>query len=130
MENVILRLLDISDVTADFGEFDYIIAHGIYSWVPAAVRDKFCVPEIMTHFEEYSPSVGTSRDVEQLETGYADMPARNFSSDVLSRSSDRMAVMKLQAVLWSDWGKPERIFHTLQQMNLRPSFPEKCLTAC
>lgn len=31
---------DIMQVGADLGEFDYIIAHGIYSWVPAPVRDK------------------------------------------------------------------------------------------
>ena len=28
------------DVTADLGQFDYIIAHGVYSWVPPMVRDK------------------------------------------------------------------------------------------
>ncbi len=28
------------DVTPEFGEFDYIVAHGVYSWVPAAVRDR------------------------------------------------------------------------------------------
>jgi SAM-dependent methyltransferase len=32
--------LDLMDLTQDFGEFDYIIAHGVYSWVPAAVREK------------------------------------------------------------------------------------------
>ncbi len=40
LKNVTLRQLDIMDVTPEFGEFDYIIAHGIYSWVPAAARDK------------------------------------------------------------------------------------------
>ncbi len=28
------------DVDADLGQFDYIIAHGVYSWVPPAVQDK------------------------------------------------------------------------------------------
>ncbi len=32
--------LDLMDLTPEFGEFDYIVAHGVYSWVPAAVRDK------------------------------------------------------------------------------------------
>ncbi|WP_156640332.1 methyltransferase regulatory domain-containing protein [Bosea sp. PAMC 26642] len=31
--------LDIMAVTPALGEFDYIIAHGVYSWVPAPVRD-------------------------------------------------------------------------------------------
>ncbi|MGE5569716.1 MAG: methyltransferase regulatory domain-containing protein [Rhodospirillales bacterium] len=38
--NCRLEHLDLMDLTPDFGEFDYIIAHGVYSWVPAAVRDK------------------------------------------------------------------------------------------
>lgn len=40
MDNVALEPLNILDVGSDLGEFDYIIAHGVYSWVPAAVQDK------------------------------------------------------------------------------------------
>lgn len=38
--NITLQQLDILELSPAFGEFDYIIAHGFYSWVPAAVRDK------------------------------------------------------------------------------------------
>ncbi len=38
--NITLRRLDLMQAGADLGEFDYIIAHGIYSWVPAEVRDR------------------------------------------------------------------------------------------
>jgi SAM-dependent methyltransferase len=40
LPNVELRQCDITDVTPALGIFDYIIAHGVYSWVPPAVRDK------------------------------------------------------------------------------------------
>lgn len=40
LKNVTFQHVDILDVTPDFGQFDYIIAHGIYSWVPRAVQDK------------------------------------------------------------------------------------------
>jgi methyltransferase-like protein/SAM-dependent methyltransferase len=40
LKNVTLQVADILDIDADFGQFDYIVAHGIYSWVPAEVRDK------------------------------------------------------------------------------------------
>ena len=30
---------DAGDLSAAHGEFDYVIAHGVYSWVPAAARD-------------------------------------------------------------------------------------------
>lgn len=39
-KNIELRHLDILDVGDDIGEFDYIISHGVYSWVPAEVQNK------------------------------------------------------------------------------------------
>jgi methyltransferase-like protein/trans-aconitate methyltransferase len=38
--NISLRCLDILEVPSDLGQFDYIIAHGVFSWVPPAVREK------------------------------------------------------------------------------------------
>lgn len=38
--NIELRHQSILDVDASFGKFDYIIAHGVYSWVPAEVQAK------------------------------------------------------------------------------------------
>jgi methyltransferase-like protein/SAM-dependent methyltransferase len=38
--NVELRPLSILDVDDSLGTFDYILVHGVYSWVPAAVQDK------------------------------------------------------------------------------------------
>jgi methyltransferase-like protein/2-polyprenyl-3-methyl-5-hydroxy-6-metoxy-1,4-benzoquinol methylase len=40
LSNIELRAYNIMDVTPDFGTFDYIVAHGVYSWVPDFVRDK------------------------------------------------------------------------------------------
>src|ERR1700730_1693481 len=40
LANIRLELLDVMDVDAQFGEFDYIIAHGLYSWVPPPVREQ------------------------------------------------------------------------------------------
>lgn len=39
LKNIRLINMSIADVTRGFGTFDYIICHGVYSWVPAAVRD-------------------------------------------------------------------------------------------
>ena len=38
--NVDLRPLSLMDVDDSFGTFDYIISHGVYSWVPAEARAK------------------------------------------------------------------------------------------
>lgn len=40
LANVELKHLDIRNVEAGFGVFDYIIVHGIYSWVPGDVQEK------------------------------------------------------------------------------------------
>ena len=40
LKNITLQQYDIMDIGRDFGQFDFIIAHGVYSWVPASVRDK------------------------------------------------------------------------------------------
>jgi len=40
LANVELRQADILDLDASLGQFDYIIAHGVYSWVPDPVREK------------------------------------------------------------------------------------------
>lgn len=40
LSNVDLRTMNILDVKRDLGEFDYIIAHGVYSWIPRFVQDK------------------------------------------------------------------------------------------
>jgi SAM-dependent methyltransferase len=37
--NLTLRAGDLRDIGAEDGEFDYIAAHGVYSWVPVEVRD-------------------------------------------------------------------------------------------
>ena len=36
--NAAFHALDLSDIGARFGDFDYIIAHGVYAWTPEAVR--------------------------------------------------------------------------------------------
>ena len=40
LRNVSLRQGDILDVGPDLGLFDYIIAHGVFSWVPRPVQEK------------------------------------------------------------------------------------------
>lgn len=40
LHNVRIEKMDLMEVDADFGEFDYIIAHGVYAWVPKPVQAK------------------------------------------------------------------------------------------
>lgn len=40
LKNISLKQLDIAEVNKDLGMFDYIIAHGIFSWVSHPVQEK------------------------------------------------------------------------------------------
>lgn len=40
LRNVRLEAADINELDETLGEFDYIIAHGVYSWTPPPVREK------------------------------------------------------------------------------------------
>jgi methyltransferase-like protein/cyclopropane fatty-acyl-phospholipid synthase-like methyltransferase len=40
LKNLALRQVDLLEMAPDYGKFDYIIAHGLYTWVPPRVRDQ------------------------------------------------------------------------------------------
>jgi protein-L-isoaspartate O-methyltransferase len=40
LRNVRLMQMNLLDIDEKFGMFDYIVAHGLYSWTPEVVRDK------------------------------------------------------------------------------------------
>ncbi len=86
-----------------------------------------CFPELMRLFEQLGEAVGTPREGAILEGIYEIMPVRNFSSGLLTRVVEHVVVMELDGVLWSDWGRPERIADTLRRMDKTPAFPWACL---
>ena len=40
LKNIELKHCSITDIDESFGKFDYIICHGVFSWVPEFVREK------------------------------------------------------------------------------------------
>lgn len=40
LKNIRFQHMDVLDISPEFGQFDYIIAHGLYAWVPPHVQDK------------------------------------------------------------------------------------------
>jgi len=42
LKNITFKQMDIMEIGADLGQFDYIIAHGVYSWVPPRCRTSSC----------------------------------------------------------------------------------------
>lgn len=81
------------------------------------------LPEIMGFFEELTPAIGTPREGMILEAMYRHMPVRNFSTGLLQRVQEKLGLIELRDVIWSDWGHPERIAATLRSLGLVPNFP-------
>ena len=40
LTNIRIEHADIRDIDASWGTFDYVISHGVFSWIPAEVRDR------------------------------------------------------------------------------------------
>lgn len=86
-----------------------------------------CFPNLFPLFERLEQALDTSEEGCVLNSIYEAMPKKNFSSDLLQRVPQHVAVMELTGVLWSDWGKPERIVETLRRIARTPAFPPACL---
>jgi mannose-1-phosphate guanylyltransferase len=86
-----------------------------------------CFPDMMARFERLQAAIGRPEESAVLEEIYEGMPARNFSSGLLQRIPESAAILEVPGVLWSDWGKPERIAETLRRINRAPAFPLDCL---
>lgn len=82
-----------------------------------------CFPDLMPRFERLGRSIGTSKEAQILEEIYQDIPAHDLQSELLQRVPDRAAVIEMNGVLWSDWGKPTRIIDSLRRIGREPVFP-------
>ena len=79
-----------------------------------------CVPEIMSLFERLKKVIDTAEEFRTLDAIYEAMPRQNFSSHILQRVPERLAVLEMRDILWSDWGNPERILSGLEKFGRRP----------
>lgn len=82
-----------------------------------------CFPDLMELFERLEGSIGSPEEGPVLESIYDLMPSKSFSSDLLQNVPEHTGVVKLSGVLWSDWGRPERIVETIRALGKAPAFP-------
>ena len=108
LKNIRLQAMSLTDITADFGSFDYIIAHGLYSWVPPDVQRRIleiCKAHLSPNgvaYISYNTNPGwrlrgVMRDL--LQYGQSELPpqtglrsrlasGRNFAEMILSAAGD------------------------------------------
>jgi mannose-1-phosphate guanylyltransferase len=80
------------------------------------------LPKIMALLEEFAEFIGTSEEPERLDALYQQLAFHDFSSDLLQNIPSQIAVLELSGVLWSDWGKAERIVESLEAIGKTPAF--------
>jgi mannose-1-phosphate guanylyltransferase len=86
---------------------------------------KRVLPEVVGALErpDFSPySWPPSIDPDSLESIYAGLPIRDFSRDFLTHVTAETLVLPMRGLVWSDWGRPERIEDSLNR--LARDFPE------
>ncbi|HKW87012.1 MAG TPA: sugar phosphate nucleotidyltransferase, partial [Nitrospiraceae bacterium] len=76
-------------------------------------------PEQTAYFSMVRAAIGTICESEVLNRVYEMMPSMNFSSAILARCPDKLLVLPVRKVLWSDWGRAERILATLTQLRIQ-----------
>ncbi len=85
------------------------------------------LPNLIPFFEVLRTSIGKPREKEVLDELYETMPRVNFSSGLLERASDRIAMQPLDGVMWNDWGQPVRIVESLLAIGRQPAFSLRLL---
>ncbi|HWC05545.1 MAG TPA: sugar phosphate nucleotidyltransferase [Methylomirabilota bacterium] len=71
-------------------------------------------------------TIGERRAMRSL---YAELPSTSFSADVLGMQADKLAVLPVRGVTWSDWGAPARVLGTLTRLGIRPAWAAPAATA-
>ena len=68
-----------------------------------------CLPEMMEHFDALLPALGTAREAPALAETYRRLGTYNFSRELVERVPERIMVLPMTGVEWSDLGRPARI---------------------
>jgi len=76
----------------------------------------------MGPLEEFSDSIGQGDHEANLDTSTERCRAMTFLLELLEVFPDKIAVIELNGVLWSDWGRSERITESLAAIGAVPTF--------
>jgi mannose-1-phosphate guanylyltransferase len=81
-------------------------------------RVRELAPELAAYFSMFRRTIGTPWEHRVLDEVYCMIPSVNFSTAILSQRPDRLLVLPVRNVYWSDWGRDERVLETLGRFKL------------
>ena len=87
-----------------------------------ALRDIIAsaTPTLYRAFAGLSPLFGTAAEATRMRQLYRRLTETNFSQHVLALVPERLAVLKVTGLRWSDLGEPQRVRASLQMAGVRP----------
>jgi len=80
-----------------------------------------CFPEMMRRLETFGGVIGHGDEEAALDALYQELSHHDFSSELLELLPQKIAVLELNEVFWSDWGRPERIMESLAVIGRSPA---------
>jgi hypothetical protein len=81
---------------------------------------------MMRLLESFAAGIGHGDEEEDLDALYQELSHHDFSSELLELLPQKIAVLELNGVLWSDWGRPERIMESLAVIGRSPGSSRSC----
>ena len=103
----------------------FVMAARVSTLVDAGRRE---LPELHERLRQIRPFAGTRSEGPAVERAYLLAPTANFSQTILSTDPARLAVSRLPAIGWSDWGTPERVIATLRREGIEPRWLQELAT--
>jgi mannose-1-phosphate guanylyltransferase len=80
------------------------------------------LPALYEMFAAARTAFGTSAEKAIVRSLYAWINETNFSSEVLEKATGELYVLRVGDVVWSDWGEPQRVLGTLENLGLQPDW--------
>lgn len=83
------------------------------------------LPELLRAFEPLGRVCDPSREAAIAGRIYATLPDLNFSERVLVPATDRLGVLRVEGLQWSDWGDADRVVASIRRTAWRPRWLER-----
>ena len=80
------------------------------------------LPSMFRMFAAAAKQIGKADEAAVIRSIYSWIDETNFSSQVLEKSVDRLMVMRVADVMWSDLGEPQRVVGTLRTIGIQPDW--------
>ncbi len=83
-------------------------------------------PALYRAFASVTAFFGTNDEPRSIRRLYSQPQETNFSDRVLAVVPERLAVLKVTGIKWSDLGEPKRVLTSIRTAGVRPRWVEQC----